>query len=110
VDTRQITGLPPQPSTKADKHAGKDMASTLFSWHHCGPQLKKMLDFAKYFVGNNEGNIFSTISWAEEYLVALQELRQISQKIKRVHRCVTRNFQKGPKKAARRLESQTPGN
>ena len=57
-----------------------------------------MLDFAKYFVGNNKGNIFSTINWAEEYLVALQELRQISQTIKIVHRCVTRNFQKGPKK------------
>ena len=62
------------------------------------PTTKKMLDFAKYFVGNNKGNIFSTINWAEEYLVALQELRQISQTIKIVHRCVTRNFQKGPKK------------
>jgi hypothetical protein len=31
---RQITGLAQQPSTKVEKHAGKDMDSTLLSWHH----------------------------------------------------------------------------
>jgi hypothetical protein len=71
---RQITRLPPQPSTKADKHAGKDMASTLFSWQQeiqssnitlrireklwplykewkIAANAKKMIYFAKYFVG-----------------------------------------------------------